>query len=70
MRQIHHNNIISSDCCFIVWLEVIGESVFVMLFIILSGAEHMDSMLIYDIESELGSEIEENNEIFQAEFKK
>jgi hypothetical protein len=51
-------------------LEVIGESVFVMLFIILSGAEHMDSMLIYDIESELGSEIEEHNENFQAEFKK
>ena len=41
-----------------------------MLFIILSGAVHMDSMLIYDIESEMGSEIEEQNENFQAEFKK
>jgi len=49
---------------------VIDGSFFVMLFIILSGAVHMDSMLIYDIESEMGSEIEEHNENFQAEFKK
>lgn len=41
-----------------------------MQFIILSGAVHMDSVLIYDIESEMSSEIGECSEKCEVECKK
>lgn len=41
-----------------------------MQFIILSGAVHMDSVLIYDIESEISSEIGECSEKCEVECKK